>query len=190
MTARSTHKAHDRIQADLKLLERRMQKLGSRIAAWTGDVTKQYADRLEALSASLHDLSEDVEGWEEIEIGTPTKVGRLSEDVDSLEADFRAATEDRAPNYELAMDQQVRAWKSRLDAVRLQGVLGSMELQDELEELGHRLDHARAGVMIELQKATEEGTDVAVELRDDVEEVLVDVRHGLEKAYTSIFGRF
>ncbi len=190
MTARSTHKAHDRIQADLKLLERRVQELGSRIAGWTGDVTRQYAERLEGLSASLRDLSKDLDDWEEVEIGTPTKVGHLSDEVDSLEADFRAATEDHAPDYELAMDQQVRNWKSRLDAVRLKGALGSMELQDELEELGHRLDHARAGAMIELQKAMDEGSGVAVDLRDDVEEVLIDVRHALEKAYTSLFGRF
>ncbi len=189
MTLRSTHQTHDRIQAELKLLERRLKELGSRIPGWTGEVTEHYSTRLENLKSKLHKLSEDVDEWDEVEIGTRTKVINLSEDVDSLEADFRAVTEDHAPDYELAMDQQVRNWKSRLDAVRLQGVLGSMELRDELEALGHRLDEARSGVMIELQKTMADSGDVAVDLRDDLEEVLVDVRHGLERAYAAIFDR-
>lgn len=189
MPAQSTHKAHDRLQADLRLLERRIQGLGARIAGWTGDVARQYSDRLEALSASLGELSESVEGWPEVEIGTPTQVSHLSDEVDSLEADFTAATEDEAPNYELAMDRQVRNWKSRLDAVRLQGVLGSMELRDEMEELVHRLEHARAGAMIELQNVVDDSSGTVVDLRDDLEEVLIDVRHGLERAYAAVFGR-
>jgi hypothetical protein len=87
------------------------------------------------------------------------------------------------------MDRQIRNWKSRLDAVRLQGVLGSMELRDEMEELVDRLEHARAGAMIELQGAVDDSGRMVVDLRDDLEEVLIDVRHGLEKAYAAVFGR-
>ncbi len=189
MAERSTHKAHDRLQADLKLLERRIQELGSRIADWTGELAGHYSERLEALSTTLHELSDDIDAWDEVEIGKPTRISHLSEEVDSLEGDFRAAIEDHAPSYELAMDQQVRNWKSRLDAVRLQGVLGSMELRDELGELVDRLEHVRGGAMIELQNAIDEGGGAVVDLRDDLEEVLVDVRRGLEKAYAKVFER-
>ncbi|MFW2382431.1 MAG: hypothetical protein ACN4GZ_11790 [Acidimicrobiales bacterium] len=189
MTARSTHEAHDRLQADLRLLERRIRELGARIAGWTGDIVAHYSDRLEELSNTLHELSDDVDAWEEVEVGKPTRVTHLSEEIDSLEADFRAATEEHAPDYELAMDHQLRNWRSRLDAVRLQGVLGSMELRDDLEELVRRLDTARAGALIELQDVVDDGGGAVVDLRDDIEEVLIDVRHGLERAYTAIFGR-
>ena len=87
------------------------------------------------------------------------------------------------------MDQQVRAWKSRLDTLRLQGVLASMELRDELAGLSDRLEHARAGVLIELQNAVGDSGDLVVDVRNDLEEVLSDVRRGLENAYDAVFDR-
>ncbi|NNE95172.1 MAG: hypothetical protein HKN24_04010 [Acidimicrobiales bacterium] len=189
MAAQTPHTAHDQLQADLRLLARRVTDLAARLDNWTGNLDPAYGDRLTSLQSSLDDLRDDVDKWEQVEIGIPTKVRHLADEIDSFEIDFRAVTETSAPDYELAMDSQVRNWKSRLDAVRLQGVLGSMELRDELEELGHRLEHARAGVMIELQNVLHDSGDVVVDLRDDVEEVLTDVRHGLERAYAAIFDR-
>ena len=188
MTARTHHPAHDRLRADLKLIDRRIDAMAASLTEMDVDATS-YLDRLSGIGDQLQGLRDNVDEWEEVEIGVVTRAARLSEDLDSLEADIRAGFESFLPAYEIAMDQQVRTWKSRLDNVRLQGVLGSMELRDELEGLSERLEQARAGVMLELQNAVDDSGDVVVDLRNDLEEVLVDVRHALERAYGALLNR-
>lgn len=189
MAARTLHQAHDRLLADLNLLDRRIGAFSDRLARWSNEPESKYTERLATISRRVAELMDRVDDWGDVEVGTPTEARHLSEDLDALESDFKAATEFYAPDYELAMDQQVRAWKSRLDALRIQGVLASMELKDELAGLSDRLEHARAGVLIELQNAVGDSGDLVVDVRNDLEEVLADVRRGLEHAYDAVFDR-
>ena len=189
MTARTLHQAHDRLLADLKLLDRRIGEFSDRLRRWSNEAESEYTDRLKTISQRVTDLLDRVDDWGDVEVGTPTEARHLSEDLDALETDFTAASEFHAPAYEKAMDQQVRAWKSRLDALRVQGALASMELRDELAGLSDRLEHARAGVLIELQNAVGDSGDLVVDVRNDLGEVLIDVRRGLEQAYSAVFDR-
>lgn len=188
MTVRSAHRAHERLLADLTLLNRRAQEFADRLSGWATTTSDEYRHRLQVIQAEVRELLDRVEDWDEVEVGTPTRAKHLGAEIDALEGDFRASTEFYAPDYELAMDQQVRVWKARLDALRLQGALASMELKDELSGLSERLDQARAGVLIELQNAAGDSGDLVVDVRDDLEAVLIDVRNGLERAYDAVFG--
>ncbi len=187
MTVRTPHEAHDRLLADLTLLDRRIGAFAARLEST--ETADEFTERLTTISGRVTNLLDRVDDWGDVEVGTPTEARHLSEDLDVLESDFKASTEIYAPDYEVAMDQQVRAWKARLDALRLQGALASMELKDELAGLADRLEHARAGVLIELQNAVGDSGDMVVDVRDDLEGVLVDVRRGLENAYDAVFDR-
>ena len=187
MTVRTPHEAHDRLLADLTLLDRRTSAFAARLEST--ETADEFTERLTTISGRVTNLLDRVDDWGDVEVGTPTEARHLSEDLDVLESDFKASTEFYAPDYEVAMDQQVRAWKARLDALRLQGALASMELKDELAGLADRLEHARAGVLIELQNAVGDSGDMVVDVRDDLEEVLIDVRRGLENAYDAVFDR-
>lgn len=189
MSARTLHQAHDRLLADLKLLDLRIGAFADQLGRWSTEIGPEYTERLTTISRRVTGLLNRVDSWGDVEVGTLTEARHLSEDMDALESDFRASTQSHAPDYEVAMDQQVRAWKSRLDTLRLQGVLASMELRDELAGLSDRLEHARAGVLIELQNAVGDSGDLVVDVRNDLEEVLSDVRRGLENAYDAVFDR-
>lgn len=188
MNSSSTHQAHDQLLAALQLAQRRLTRFGDRIAELGMEISEAFQERVSTLEGQARTLMTEVSSWSEVEIGMPRAVADLESGVDALEADLEAMVQSIGPLYELAMDKQVRTWRSRLDELRLQGVLGAMEVKDDLGELTVRLDHARTGVLLELQNAVDDGKEVVADLRDDVEVVLADVRHAVERAVTALSG--
>lgn len=188
MTSSSTHNAHDQLLAAVQLAQRRLSQLDDRIAEFGLEISEAFGERVSGLEGAARSLMTEISSWSEVEIGKSRAVTDLESGVDTLEADLEAMVQSIGPLYELAMDKQIRTWKSRLDELRLQGVLGAMEVKDDLGELTVRLDHARTGVLFELQNAVDDGKEVVADLRDDVEVVLTDVRHAVERAVAALSG--
>ena len=189
MTVSDRHKGHDQLLAQVELTQRRLAELTEKLESYGDEVRKAFTDQIETLDGRCQSLKSKVSSWPEVEVGVPTSVADLAAAVDAIEADLAAAIESIGPRYELAMDRQMRTWRARLDALRLQGALGAMETRDDLEGLSHRVDQARIGVLMELQNALGDSKDVVVDLRNDVEEVLVDVRHAVERAVAALTGK-
>lgn len=176
------HAAKNRFLAQAELVDERMKAFDHKVADMLVSDRDVFAARSTAIMERCDELKAHIIEWPEVEIGTANAVEDLSASVDTLEADFYAASEANADRYRSAVDRQLRAWRSRTDRLRLQSALATMELRDELEDIGHRLTDAREGVLVELRNAADDAKDVVIDLRVDVEEVLVDVRHAVERA--------
>lgn len=183
------HQAHDRLMADIRLSEQRLDRLADRARGMATETAQRFQDQIQALRERCDELRTRLSDWQEVEVGVPTAVADLGAAVDTLGADAEAASGDDPSAYQEAVDRQVRAWRSRVDHLRLQGSLGAMEVREDLESLTSRLDKARGGALVELQNALGDSKDLIEDLRGDMEEVLVDVRHAVERAVAPLIKR-
>jgi chromosome segregation ATPase len=189
MTAATRHQAHDRLQAHVQMTEGRLDAMSGRIGELDEQDRAAISDRAETLAKRCQYLKTEIASWTEVEIGIPTSVEDLESAVDTLEADLDALSAAKSPEREMAIDRQVRTWKRRVDWLRLQGALGTMEARDDLGDLTHRLGAVRGDVLVELQNAVSDSKNVAVDVRTDVEKVLADVRRAVEKAASELLSR-
>lgn len=188
MTTSSRHQAHDRLLARVRLTERRLARLGTELSVDDDLPDSELSERVEELTGRCGELSDKIRSWSEAQIGVNTAVEDLAAAVDTLETDLLAARATEPAGYAEAIDRQVRAWRTRIDRLRLQGGLASMEARDELEALTNRLEDARATVLDDLQSVVGDAKETVVDLRSDVEQVLVDVRKAVEHAAAALTG--
>ena len=189
MTAHERHTAHDRLLAHARRTEERLAALGQRVEALDEQDQAVVGAERETLASQCQDLVEEIKSWTDVEIGIPTAIEHLESAVDTLEADVEALEPVDPRDGRLAMDRQVKAWKQRVEWLRLQGALGAMEARDDLDDLSRRLDGVRGDVLVELQSAAEDSRITMADLRRDVERVLVDVRRAVSKAASSLTSR-
>lgn len=189
MAATTRHQAHDQLLAQVQLTRTRLGQFADRLEALEGDAPPALVEQAESLGERAEAIEKEIASWQEVEVGVPTAVEDLAASVDSLEADLDAAEPAEAAAYEIALDRQVRSWKSRLDRFRLQRALGRMEARDDLEDLSRRLDHVRGEVLVQLQNAVDDSKDLVIDVRDDVEEVLADVRRAVERVAENLTTR-
>ncbi len=181
MTTTQRHQAHDRLLAHVRRTQQRLDALSGRIDALDEQDRSAVGPEHAALTTRCEDLTEEIRSWTEVEVGLPTAVEDLEAALDTLEADLEALEPAETRDRQLAIDRQVRAWKRRVEWLRLQGTLGTMEARDDLEGLINRLDGVRGDVLVELQAAAEDSKTAVVDLRRDVEKVLVDVRRAVNR---------
>lgn len=189
MTAATRHPAHDQLQAHVQMMERRLEKISGKIGELDEQDRAAISEEAEMLDQRCQELKAEIASWSEVEIGVPTAVEDLESAVEALEADLNAVGSAESPEQGLAMDRQVRAWKQRVDWLRLQSALGTMEARDDLDNLTHRLDNVRGDVLVELQNAVDDSKKVVVDVRHDVEQVLADVRRAVRKAAADLLAR-
>lgn len=189
MTAQGHHQAHDRLLAHATRIEQRLADLGARIDELDEQDRAVVGAEREALASRCQDLVAEIRSWTDVEVGVTTAVENLEAAVDTLEADVEALEPAEPQGGRLAMDRQVRAWKRRVEWLRLQGVLGGMEARDDLDDLSRRLDRVRGDVLVELQSAAEDSKMTIVDLRRDVEKVLVDVRRAVARTASGLTSR-
>ena len=188
MTAPSRHEAHDRLLTRVNLAHRRVLRLADELEADECLCDGELAERAAELAARCRTRSDMIRGWTEVEIGAQTAVEDLAAAVDALEADLAAARATEASGYEEAIDRQVRSWRTRIDRLRLQQGLASMEARDEMDDVVHRLEEARATVLQDLQSVVGDAKQTVIDLRDDVEVVFGDVRRTVEHAAAKLTG--
>ena len=189
MSASARHEAHDRLLADVRLMNKRLTALGERVGELDPETRATLPEEHEELVERCGAMIDEITSWTEVEVGVPTAVADLSDAVDAIEADLDAREPVDASSYELAVDRQVRAWRARLDRLRLQSALGTMEARDDLLDLGHRLDRARGDVLVELQEAAGDTKAMVADLREEVEDVLGDIRQSVRKAVRDLSER-
>ena len=177
MSLAERHEVRDRLLADVSLMSKRLGALNERVADLDDKASAALRDDHRELGDRCRALDDELRARSDVEAGLATAVAEVSDAVDALEADLDARGDTDASAYELAVDRQVRAWRARIDRLRLHYALGALEARDELHDLGQRLDHARGAVLVELQQATGDTREAVGELRDDVEEVLEDIRN-------------
>ncbi|MGI9603177.1 MAG: hypothetical protein ACR2QE_14920 [Acidimicrobiales bacterium] len=182
----SSPTVQDRLLAQIDLAENRLDRFAAQLARGSERSQARFADRLERITARVHDLAGQIKDSSAFEVETETAVEDLGAAVDALEADLKASGEAEKDSYTDALDHQLRIWRSRTDRLRLQSSLGAMEIREDLEELGQRLDRARSGALVELKRAAGDTKEVVVDVRDDLENVLTDVRHALERVADSL----
>ena len=189
MTAPSRHQAHDSLLAHVQRVGHRLEALTGRIEALDTPDKAAIASERESLTTRCQELLDEIRSWTEIEIGIPAAVENLESAVDTFEADLDALSPADPEGRKSAIDRQIRAWKQRVDWLRLQSALGAMQARDDLEDLTRRLDGVRGQVFVELQTTAEDSKEVIVDLRRDVEKVLVDVRRVVSKATSEMTKR-
>ncbi len=186
MTTTSRHHAHDQLLSRVRLAERRLTRLHDDLQNDDDLNSSELAERATELTTRCHELADEIRSWTEVRIGAATAVEDLASAADALEADLFAARATEPEHYEEAVDRQVRTWRTRIDRLRLQRGLASMEARDELEDLGDRLEHARDTVIADLQHIVGDAKETVIDLRTDIEKVAVDVRKAVEHAATSL----
>lgn len=171
----------DRLLAQLDLAEERLDRFSAQLAKASERSQERFSERLDRVTARLHALAEQVRDASPISDSTEAAVEDVNAAVDTLEADLDAAATDGSERYRAVLDRQLRSWRARTEHLQLQSALGSMGIRDDLEELGTRLNRARSGALVELQRAASDSKEVVVDVRDDLEHVLTDVRHAVER---------
>ncbi len=171
----------DQLQSQVELARHRLDWYREGLLDAAEHTQEAFDESAERIRERCDDISEALADRSEVDTRTAGAVDDLGLAVDTLEADTEASRQTLAAGYRRAVDRQARAWKSRADQLRLQSALGGMDVRDELAAAGHRLDAARAGVLVELRSAADDTRELLVDVRDDVEEVLVDVRHLVER---------
>lgn len=188
MSKISLHPAHDELLAQMRVTDQRLRRFRNRLVAAEVETDLRFIERVDELQLRCDGLAAELKTWTEVEIGTPTAVDDLAAAVDAIEADFEAVMSPPSDweRFETTLDRQVRVWRGRIDRLRLQAMLGTMEGVDELEELLPRLDRARSVALIELHNVTEDGRQVAGDVRRDVEATMLDVRKNVEDVVADV----
>lgn len=175
------HETHDRLLAEIRLVDRRLARLGDQLAEHGDGAEDQLVELHAELTADAAFLADEVRSWTEVEIGVPTALDQLIDGVDALESDIAMLSQHEPGDFEVTVDRQLRAWRGRIDRLQVQGALGSMDAKDNLAELAGRLDRVRGDVLVELEQTADDAKTVVVDLRHDVEVVLSDVRRAIGK---------
>jgi len=176
----------DRLLAQLELAEERLDRFAAQLDKASERSQERFSEQLERVLARSHSLADQVRNVSPVSDTTEAAVEDVNAAVDTLEADLDAAGSDATERYRAVVDRQLRSWRARTEHLRLQSALGSMEVRQDLEELGTRLNRARSGALVELQRAARDSRDVVVDVRDDLEHVLTDVRHAVERVADSL----
>ncbi len=184
MTTTSRHSTHDRLLARVRLTEGRLTRIQGELG--DGGPADELTGRVNLLLVRCDDLAEQIQGWDEVEVGTLNAVEDLGAAVDTVEADLTAALATEPANYAEALDRQVRVWRARVDRLRLQGGLASMDAHDELESVAKRLESVRDTVLDDLREVAEDARRTVADLRSDVGRMLADMRETVEHAAATI----
>lgn len=180
------HWAHDTLLAHVQRTQQRLDAMRNRIEELDEQARAVVGAEREALVTRCQSLIDEIRSWSEVEIGTPTAAEDLESAVDALEADLEALEPVEPQAGRLAIDRQVKAWKRRVEWLRLQGALGAMEARDDLGDLTHRIDMVRGDVLVGLQSAADDSKVAIDDLKKDVEKVLVDVRRAASRAASDL----
>ena len=184
--APSSSSIQDQLLAQLDLADERLERFQTRLTRASERTQERFESRVERITKRAKGLSEQIRGSSIVADRTESAVEDLGAAVDTLEADLEAVDEDETAAYRSAVDRQLRTWRARTDRLRLQTSLGTMDIRDDLEDLGHRLATARAGALLELRRAAADTKGVVIDVRNDLEEVLSDVRRGVERVADSL----
>jgi ElaB/YqjD/DUF883 family membrane-anchored ribosome-binding protein len=182
----SDNRLRDQLIAELDLSMARLTDLRDHLAASPAELRDAFEERVTQMSHRAEELADEVREWVQVRVGTPSAVEDLTYAVDTLEADVDAAGDTGSDGYRARVDRQLRAWRSRVDRLRIQEALAEMELRDELEGIGSRLSAARSSALVELREVADDAREVVADLRDDLEEVLEDVRRVVERAVAAL----
>lgn len=163
-----------------------MRRISTELDADDAPADGDLNERVEALVGRCTELDDQLRSWTEVEVGMLTAVEDLGAAVDALDADLSATQADEPAGYEEAIDRQIRAWRTRIDRLRLHGHLASLEAREEFEALARRLDDVRAQVLDDLHGSAKDARATVTDLRADVEKVLVDVRKAVEDAAVAL----
>lgn len=178
----------DELVAELELVIGRLEEFRDRATDAPLDVRARFEEQVSALSTRAEELSDRIRSWVEGRTGSAAEVDDLTNAVDALEADLAAVEAGDRMSYRTRLDRQLRTWRARVDHLRLQESLGQMELRDELDAAGSRLGAARSRALVELRGTSADAKDVVIDLRDDVEDLLRDVRRVIERAADALRG--
>ncbi|MCP3935662.1 MAG: hypothetical protein GY708_09860 [Actinomycetia bacterium] len=176
------HSTRDQLLAQLELIQVRLDRFGDAVTDLAGDAREALLERKWFVVRRCEELRAGVEQGPEPETGVSSSVDDLSAATDTLDADLDAARESVAGGYRAAVDKQLRAWKGRIEQLRLQESLGEMELRDELSGAGERLAEVRGSVLADLRLVADDAGDVVDDLRDVVEDLMVEVRRTAQRA--------
>lgn len=175
----TNERTHDQLLADLELTSSRLQAFDILLDDVKPKTREPFVQQQSRLALRCSELHDQLESRSEVKIETAHAIEDLGAAVDGLEADLDVTRHAVPMNYRAAVDKQLR---SCTDWLRLQGALASMEVRDDLDDVGNRLSHARAGVLVELREAAGDTKHLVTDVRDDVEAILVDIRHAVERA--------
>lgn len=178
----------DELRSDLEYAGHRLRHYGSRLtdAAGSGigalqERAARVADRAVQLGARL----DSPDGVDEIVVSA---VDDLHTAVDTLESDLAAETDDAA-GATATLDRQLRTWRARAEHLRVQANLAAMDADDEFDAAVRRIGRARAKAVAELAEATDDGREIASDVRADIAQALGEVREIVERTADQIASR-
>ena len=189
MTQELVRSTSERLLAQLELIASRLDRLADTTMGLAADSQEVFRERMWFMTRRCEELSDAVEHGHDEAPGTAGAIDDLSSAVDTLEADIGAVREEEAVGYRAAVDRQLRAWKSRVESLRLQEALAGMEIRDELGPLGDQVSDLRHAVLVDLRNVADDARDAVSDVRGTVETLLSEVRKAVEDAAASLTKR-
>lgn len=179
----------EQLAAEIELVEERLEGVRARIREAAADLREKFEERADAIDARAEWFRASTAEWLSDPYLLSTVAEDLSHAVDALSADLETALETDAASLRARMDQQLRTWRARAERLRLQEALAEMEIRDDLASVSDRLRHARARALVDLRRTGEDAKGAAVDLRDDLEELVDDVRRVVDRAVHALTDR-
>lgn len=181
--------AQDRLTAQIDAATGRLDQLAERIGAIPGEQADELRTRVQRITDRGEALLQRVAEGPDVDAIVQTAVEDHSAAVDALEADQEAAGHIAAEAVGSAVERQARAWRSRLDHLRLQAHLGTMDAVDGLDSLTARLQEARTGLLVDLRTIGSDTSATVDDVRKDFDRLLSDVRDTVEHAADALVKR-
>lgn len=190
MQAQELVRSHsDRLLAQLELIAARLDRLADNTIGLATDTQEVFRERLWFMNRRREELTASIEEGHDEAPDTASAIDDLAEAVDTLDADIGAVHEEEVAGYRAAVDRQLRAWKGRVDNLRVKEALAEMEIRDELDPLGEQLSEMRYAVLADLRDVADDAKDVVDDVRKTVESLMGDVRKAVEQAADSLMKR-
>ncbi|MFT5201134.1 MAG: hypothetical protein ACI9C1_000502 [Candidatus Aldehydirespiratoraceae bacterium] len=179
----------DQMVAEVEFVNDRLDQIRARISAESADVRARFDERAAQVSDRAEKLASSTKEWMAVKIGTASAVEDLGDAIDAIEVDLDVAEETDANAYRSALDRQLRVWRSRADRLRVHEALAEMEVREDLANVSGRLIAARTRALTELRRTRHDAKGTMADLREDLEELMADARHVIERAADAIVRR-
>lgn len=184
--ATSDDTMREQIAAEIELVGERLEALRRRVADDATDLRTHFRARADQISDRAGALASTATDSEPIGNGIASAVGDLGDAVDAMEADLDAADHSSTDAFRSAIDRRLRVWRARAERLQLQEALAEMEIRDELGIVADRLHTARARALVELRRTGADAKETVIDLRSDLEELMDDARHVIERAVDAL----
>jgi hypothetical protein len=171
------------LDAQLSSFEERLRQAAEETATSFRPVASRLHSTRDALGAAMQRLGTATrESWEVLAGDIERGFQELEAEVNLARTELEVELADTREAYRKALEQQLDAWRGRLDDLRVRAKLAQMEVRDEASELLDRVESAYHAARRHFDEATDDPGQTAEALRAGARAVLRDLRDSVAAA--------